>query len=235
MSTRVRKHTQFGRFGHPRAGRPRGAIPGANGGRYRATQGDWPRQFAQLNALPSSTTAPLKKSCDGAETPGQLLLPWRAEVSVVFRGHLVQPRRLLPGRRISRYRGVRHSTAVAGSAPAASTPPLRRVVEARQNRVLSRLWFGLDAHDSALLAYDDADLGHHELAKRVAELQHTAGRQQQGLTSVQDGQHSLAASTDDESPVADAPLTWLAAVADGRDACRCSSAAGGMVLRSAWL
>ena len=110
MSTRVRKPTQFGRFGHPRASRPRGAIPGANGGRYRATQGDWPRQFAQLNALPNSTTAPLKKSCDGAGTPGQLLPPWRAEVSV-------------PGRRISRYLGVRHSTAVAGSAPAASAPP----------------------------------------------------------------------------------------------------------------
>jgi len=91
MSTRVRKPTQFGRFGHPRAGRPRGAIPGANGGGYRATQGDWPRQFAQLNALPRSTTAPLKKSCDGAETPGQLLLPWRAEVSIEFRGIWCSP------------------------------------------------------------------------------------------------------------------------------------------------
>jgi hypothetical protein len=32
-------------------GRPQGAIPGAIGGRYRAAQGDVPRQFVQLNAL----------------------------------------------------------------------------------------------------------------------------------------------------------------------------------------
>ena len=34
-------------------GRSQGAIPGAIGGRYRATQGDAPRQFVQLNALQS--------------------------------------------------------------------------------------------------------------------------------------------------------------------------------------
>jgi hypothetical protein len=34
-------------------GRSQGAIPGATGGRYRATQGDAPRQSVQLNALQS--------------------------------------------------------------------------------------------------------------------------------------------------------------------------------------
>jgi hypothetical protein len=64
---------------------------------------------------------------------------------------------------------------------------------------------------------------------RVAELQHAAGREQQRITSVQDGQHPLAAGADDESLAADVPLMWLAAASGGR-AGHCSSAAGVMVV-----
>lgn len=70
---------------------------------------------------------------------------------------------------------------------------------------------GLGAYNSAALTDDDADPGHHEFARRVVELQYAAGREQQRVAPVQDGQGSFAAGAEDEGPVANAPLLWLSA------------------------